>query len=386
MAFQRLVSQPFNVLWRTALVRLPRAVPPQILHLTVPDGPYPVITELPSRGTHRIPVYIFIPRDLGLSSREQNGQHELPVVLDFHGGGFFLGSCLEQAPFCAKIATEIRGVAITVDYRMGPVDKFPAALEDAEDVLAAILDPSVAGYALLRDAIRGKVIQNLHDVLREENPQQPPPAPDVLAKDFPSIHLAHDRIAISGFSSGGNLALNLGLSVTHPLPDSHWPSLFPKEHPHAIPLLLFYPSLDARQLPSERPRPPGLPADSPFWSGLSDLLMPTYLPRELAGHPRASPGLASVRDGLHAMARVLLVLPEKDSLAKQSEEWVERVGEEGRAEHLRVERVREMAHGWTQMPDGWLSGQAKEEKVRMFNLAVEFTRKVWDGDERVLKA
>ena len=78
---------------------------------------------------------------------------KLPVVIDFHGGGFVLGSYLEQTPFCAKLARELNCVLVTVDYRMGPASKHSAALEDAEDVLSAFIDAKTPGYLELRNAV-----------------------------------------------------------------------------------------------------------------------------------------------------------------------------------------------------------------------------------------
>ena len=365
MPLQNLWKQPFEVIWKTALVRAPRAVPTQVLRFTNPDGPYPFIVKLKSRGSHTIPCYVFIPIDI-----YPDDAASLPVVVDFHGGGFFLGSCLEQAPFCARMARGLRAVVLSVDYRMGPVDKFPAANEDAEDVLAAILDDKSKAYQQLRDSITTKIFENWRDAKtkteRDESTEEEQrvtmtegPLADSLRKRSAEIRkapvdLAKHRIAISGFSSGGNLALNLGLSVTHPDAESRWPSVFPSDHPAPIPLLLFYPSLDARQLPSERTRPPDLPESSKFWEGVDNLLVPTYLPREQAAHPRASPGLVDLREGLHSMARVMLVLPELDTLAEQSEQWVREVQKADRGRHLRVERYKGMKHGWTQMPESWL--------------------------------
>jgi hypothetical protein len=119
-----------------------------------------------------------------------------------------------------------------------------------------------------------------------------------------------------------------------------------------------------------------MPVGSPFFSGLHDLLAPTYLPRNLAGHLRASPGLAPI-ESLHGMARVLLVLPGMDSLAQQSEVWVEKIHSAGRGEHFVVERFPEMKHGWTQMPDGWLQDDEKELKAEIFNKTVGFVRSMW---------
>jgi len=203
---------------------------------------------------------------------------------------------------------------------MGPISKFPAALEDAEDVLSAILDTTAPAYSELRGAICEKIKMNGQ--------------PDVAKK----VDLDTNRVAISGFSSGGNVALNLGLSVHPPQLEKEWPSRFPADYAAHIPLLLYYPSFDSRQLPSERTKPPGMPTTKGFWDETNDKLVPTYLPRDQAGHPRASPGLASIKNGLHPQARMLLVMAEIDTLTEQGEVWVKKVAEEGREEHLVVER------------------------------------------------
>lgn len=68
---------------------------------------------------------MFIP-----SKVDQSGSRKVLVVIDFHVGGFVLGSCLEQTPFCAKLARELICVFVSVDYRIGLVSKHRAALED----------------------------------------------------------------------------------------------------------------------------------------------------------------------------------------------------------------------------------------------------------------
>lgn len=310
------LNQPFGITWRKALLSAPRIVPDAILRFTSPEGPHPFIFNLPSRGKYLIPLYVFIP------PASENVSSQLPVLVDFHGGGFIFGSCQEQAPFCAKMSRELNAITISVDYRLGPAAKFPAAIEDAEDVVNAILHPSKPGYKELREAINRFQRQSSR----------------------PEMQLDASRIAISGFSSGGNLALNLGLSVKEsPEIEENWPSVFPSSFGKNIPLLLYFPSLDCRQLPSERPLPPGMVEDKSFLKSLrlEAELMPTYLPRDQAGHPRASPGLANLRDdGLHAKAKILLVLPELDTLAAQSDVWIKKVEEEGRSGDLTVERVK----------------------------------------------
>jgi acetyl esterase/lipase len=316
-----------------------------------------VIINIPSRGKHSIPLYVFIPHTPQGSISKQPTIH--PMVIDLHGGGFIFGSCQEQAPFCSKMARELNAVTISVDYRLGPASKFPAAIEDVEDVVTAILDHNKPGYKELRL----KINKYLRKSSREE------------------IELDETRIAVSGFSSGSNLALNLALSVKASSElDKDWPSPFPSNFGREIPLLLFFPSLDCRQLPSERPRPPGMEAKTGFLASLNleAGVMPTYLPRELAGTPRASPGLATIKDGgLHEKAKMLLILPELDTLAEQSDVWIEKVADEGRSKDLSVAKVKGVVHGWTQFPDSWLSEEHRKLKMDMFDLARDFVAKSW---------
>ncbi|SNX84230.1 uncharacterized protein MEPE_02938 [Melanopsichium pennsylvanicum] len=393
--YQKIRSVPFDILWRTALVRLPRAVPLSTLKFTSPQGPHPFVFNLPSRfpNEYTIPLHVFIPAGL-YDNVPTSGA---PVLVDFHGGGFYLGSCLEQAPFCAYMARQLDSIVISVDYRMGPFHKFPAAIEDGEDVLSAILDEESPGYTPLREAIvariqseKARIAKKGASAVEEEHRQElrngrveemSVPSTSSSSSSTPWFTFDSARVAISGFSSGGNLALNLALHIKPPHLDMEWPSKFAEDHPAPIPLLLFYPSFDLRQLPSQRSRPQHMALPSPFWTQVADALAPTYADRNQTDHPRVSPGLASL-ESLHPAARMFLVLCELDTLAEQSKAWVEKVEAYKRSKHLVVEDVANMKHGWTQMPDGWLSAEEKQAKEVVFEKGVAFVQWAWDGDKK----
>lgn len=382
---QIMFSHPFGISWRKALVSLPRLVPDFVLHFTSPGGPQPVVLEIPSRDSHLIPVYVFIPpvqkhhhthhrsagghikdalRPTGISAEYDA---KVPVLIDFHGGSFILGSCQEQAPFCARMCRELNCVVITVDYRLGPYAQYPAANLDAEDVVMAVINPNHKGYQALREGIQWAMLKEARRPLE----------------------LDEERIAFSGFSSGGNLALTLAQSVKNdPTIGKDWPSPVPWEFKNDIPVVLFYPSLDARLLPHERPRPEGLDAPSGFierWR-IERELMPTYLPADHRGHPRASPGLAEVRSeegqhfGLHPKAKLFLVLPQFDSLNGQSLVWVKKVQHEGRGADLTVAEFKGVMHGWTQFPDSWISDEHRGLKKEAFEKAREFVGMIWNPE------
>jgi acetyl esterase/lipase len=52
------------------------------------------------------------------------------VILFFHGGGFTLGSTEDHLDLCGKLSAVSGCCVLSVDYRLAPENKFPAALED----------------------------------------------------------------------------------------------------------------------------------------------------------------------------------------------------------------------------------------------------------------
>jgi len=75
-----------------------------------------------------IPVRIYTPV-------EPAADAPLPVLVYFHGGGFVIGSLDSYDALCRAIANRAGCIVVSVDYRLAPEAKFPAA---AEDCLAAL--------------------------------------------------------------------------------------------------------------------------------------------------------------------------------------------------------------------------------------------------------
>jgi len=63
-------------------------------------------------------------------ARAQRGAS--PVVVFYHGGGFAIGSIGTHAPLAAEIARQLDLPVISVEYRLAPEHKWPAAPDDAE--------------------------------------------------------------------------------------------------------------------------------------------------------------------------------------------------------------------------------------------------------------
>lgn len=261
------------------------------------------------------------------------------------------------------------------------VDRFPAAIEDAEDVALAILYPAHPGYHELRKGI-AEYLQNQWYLKlgtkedREEGRIPLPPLPEIV--------LDTSRIAFSGASSGGNIALNMALSVPASLGLPDWPSPIPTEYPTQIPLLLLYPSLDLRQLPSERFRHERMPPVKEHkWLDIDDHLAAKYVSRKMSAHPRASPGLVDTSVGLHKSAKVLLILSGLDTLWEQSEAWTRKVISEGRGHDVKTMRYEDRKHGWTTIPEIALSAEEKRTRLEVLDECIRFTKVTWQGRDAV---
>lgn len=76
--------------------------------------------------------------DLRRLDRPRTGS--VPALLWFHGGGFVMGAPEMDIALMSRMLNAIDVVILSVDYRLAPQDKFPAALDDAEDALRWVLE------------------------------------------------------------------------------------------------------------------------------------------------------------------------------------------------------------------------------------------------------
>jgi acetyl esterase/lipase len=109
-------------------------------------------------GDHAVPVRIFSP----------NGEGPFPLMIFFHGGGWVTGGIENYTGVCADLAKAVGCSVASVDYRLAPEHRFPAAPEDC--------------YGVAREFFLGGV-------------------PDIQT----------DEIILMGDSAGGNLAAVVSL-------------------------------------------------------------------------------------------------------------------------------------------------------------------------------
>ncbi|CCH30733.1 alpha/beta hydrolase [Actinosynnema sp. NPDC047251] len=105
-----------------------------------------------------IPVRVYTP----------HGDGPFPALVWFHGGGWVIGSLDENDSTCRVLCNAVGMVVVSVDYRLAPEHRYPAAAEDA--------------YAAL-----------------------------LWVADHGALIGVDDRIAVGGESAGGNLAAVVSL-------------------------------------------------------------------------------------------------------------------------------------------------------------------------------
>jgi len=122
----------------------------------------------------------------------------LPVVVNFHGGGWVSGNARQSEWWCAGVAAQAAVVVVSVEYRLAPEYRFPVPVEDC--------------YA----------------------------ATAWVAANAASLGVDPKRLAVMGDSAGGNLAAAVALMARD------------RRTPDIALQVLIYPSLDAaRGFPSE---------------------------------------------------------------------------------------------------------------------------------------
>lgn len=80
-----------------------------------------------------IPIRVYSPQPAG-------GGGKLPMLVFFHGGGWVMGSLDTHDGACRRITKLSECMVISVDYRLAPEHKFPAALQDSIAAVVGVFD------------------------------------------------------------------------------------------------------------------------------------------------------------------------------------------------------------------------------------------------------
>jgi acetyl esterase len=124
-----------------ALLRAVAASGLQPLHHLSPHGAREAfsqrgaIVSLPSQEVERVDDLDVPSRGGGLKLRlyRPHAGEQRPALLYFHGGGFVIGSLETHDPICRHLAAVSGWTVVSVEYRLAPEHRYPAAVHDALD-------------------------------------------------------------------------------------------------------------------------------------------------------------------------------------------------------------------------------------------------------------
>ena len=277
---------------------------------TTPDA----TIRIPSRELPRtIKAHIYRSASTGPS----------PVLVNFHGSGFVLPMHGSDEEYCRLISRQTAYTVVDVQYRLAPEHPFPAAYHDAEDALRWVF----------------------------QQRQQ----------------FDRSRVAVSGFSAGGNLALGISsLSPATWAGDEDEKEKAPRIHA----TVAFYPVVDLATSPGAKvaPDPRGRPL--PKW--LMRFFDRCYLRAPFdTRDPRISPFYAEAQG---FPGRVLIVTAAGDSLAEEAEALGRKIRErvdDGEGEsRVVVQRMQGCNHGWDKEAGPGSVGEDAKDKAYAMAVAL----------------
>ncbi|RJE19660.1 Carboxylesterase family [Aspergillus sclerotialis] len=286
--------------------------------LASPRSPRPTFTRsIPFEDRCRkVILYFYCPPNYYQRLREGN---RLPVIVNFHGGGFTLGCATDDSRWARCIVEEVGAVMVSVGYRRAPENPFPDAVDDGVDALL------------------------------------------YLAANAAQLGLDVSRLALSGFSAGGNLAVTVPLRLHSLAPsefqepvlnraDSTVKLVDSTDSLNIVALFCWYPILDFEESRDHR-RAMSIMPDKTLPSFFTTLFDESYLPDlEERKSPYASPARAPDEYLASSLPQdIFLYICEWDMLMNEGQQFVRRL--QGLGKRVRAMMIEKAKHAWDKSPN-----------------------------------
>ncbi len=145
--------------------------------------------------------------DIAIRVYRPTAEADLPVVLFFHGGGWVIGTLDSHDALCRSIANAAAAVVVSVDYRLAPEHRYPAAFDDCAAVTAwvhantAELGVDGSKIAVAGDSAGGNLAAAVALLARDQD--GPKLAAQLLI--YPACNLAETNTASYGANGEGYL-------------------------------------------------------------------------------------------------------------------------------------------------------------------------------------
>lgn len=235
----------------------------------------------------------------------QGRASKLPAVLNFHGGGFVLGTPTDDHRWAQVVVNRCNAILVSVDYRMAPQYPYPTAVEDGTDAMM------------------------------------------YLAQHAEELGIDVSKIATSGFSAGGNLA------VTVPLRWQEEKRRLSKQGFADVDfaaIVAWYPALDYSISRDER-RATCVRPEMTLPKIMTDIFDDSYidLPTVDLRDPYLSPAVAPDKILAALPDDIILYTCELDMLQAEGERFKDRCQDE-LGKRVRFRMVEGVVHGWDKRP------------------------------------
>ncbi|KAK0615319.1 Alpha/Beta hydrolase protein [Bombardia bombarda] len=289
-------------------------------YLASPRPPNPsftkTISSTLSKSKGKFTLHFYVPK--GYNEAAKTGK-KYPAVVNFHGGGFTLGKPTDDARFARFILNTCDAIFVSVDYRLAPEFPFPIAVDDGADALLYL-------------------IRNAAD-----------------------LHIDTAKLATSGFSAGGNIAITSPLRLKAHLKSAQNSPPVPDHTIRAI--ATWYPITDYTLSRAER-RATSIRPDQTLPPTLTTLFDTSYLfPPDLdLADPFLSPNKATdemLAEGIPP--NVVFYTCEWDMLLREGEELAQRLGRPPINKDVRYKMIPGVPHGWDKSPDPLRPAASSEE-------------------------
>ena len=199
------------------------------------------------------------------------GTGPFPLIVFYHGGGWCIGSLSGYDGICAVLTNRVPTVVLSVDYRLAPENKYPAAVDDCYSAL------------------------------------------EYAASMASALNADPDRIVVMGDSAGGNLAAAVSIKSK----DENGPRIAFQ--------ILIYPPTNLLHLATGSYRLFGRGYD--LDREMIEIFRAYYMPdKKDWGNPYASPALAKCLKGLPP---TLLITAEFDPLRDDGKRFAEKLKKAG---------------------------------------------------------
>ncbi|KEQ75725.1 alpha/beta-hydrolase [Aureobasidium namibiae CBS 147.97] len=253
-------------------------------------------------------LHFYVPKDYEQNRRSNFAKKKYPCVINFHGGGFTLGSPSDDARWCGTVVDECAAVVVSVDYRLAPENPFPTAVEDGVD---AIL---------------------------------------YMANNADELGIDENKIALSGFSSGANMAF----SVPIRLYDHQSEFSRTTQSVSLCAIVPWYPSCDYTQTREER-RNTSVRTDQDLPAIFTNLFDESYLhpPDTIPlDSPYLSPGIAPTALLAEALPQdIIMHTCQWDMLLAEGEKFRDRLTGKGINKTVHYKMIEGVPHGWDKAPN-----------------------------------